>query len=259
MEQQKIQRWLAGLGKRTFVLCFEMFRDNYKTIPYTKIAELIPKYDIEAIDNNPINTLPRKATYAVDLFKKNAEIEALRICSVSKKLHPEVLKMAKNLLGKYENPNTTVIFNYNYQDEIEKINPKTVNIEKIKNTPPQKILMKQSEKYKRNPEIGYVVKVLSNFKCEIDNSHETFINKLSGKQYMEAHHIVPMMQQDNFEYSLDCVANIISVCPNCHRALHNAEYEFKKKIIMPLFEKKKDNLFKSNIKLTLEEVLKMYQ
>lgn len=258
MEQQKIKRWLASIGKRTFVLCFELFKENYKTIPYTRIAELIPKYDTDATDNNPINTLPRKATYAVDIFEENAEIEALRICRTSKKLSLEVRNLAENLLGKYERPYTNAIYNHNYQDEIEKINPKTINIKKIKKAPPQKISMKQSEKYKRDPEIAYVAKVLSNFECEIDNNHKTFINKFSGKQYMEAHHIVPMMEQDNFEYSLDCLANIISVCPNCHKALHNAEYEFKKKMLIPLFEKRKKKLFENNIKLTLEDILKIY-
>lgn len=260
MEEAKIRRWLEALGKRTFVLCFEMFMSNYQATHYSKIAELIPVYDTDAINNDPVNTLPRKASYAIDLFNKKAEIQALKICSTSKKLNTEIRKMAKDLLLKYgTDSGMTAVETLNYQDEIEKFNQKIVNIEKIKNTPPIKILQKHSETYKRNPEIAYVAKVLSDFKCEIDNNHKTFIAETSEKQYMEAHHIVPMMYQDDFEYSLDCVTNIISVCPNCHRALHNAGFELKKKMLTPLFETRKNCLYKSNVQLSLDKLLQMYQ
>ena len=37
---------------------------------------------------------------------------------------------------------------------------------------------------------------------------------------MEGHHILPMNQQEKFENSLDVYANIICLCPICHRLMH---------------------------------------
>lgn len=60
----------------------------------------------------------------------------------------------------------------------------------------------------------------SGHQCEYDNSHITFIQEKNKQQYVEAHHIIPLKYQDKFENSLDVYANVISLCPNCHRRIH---------------------------------------
>lgn len=75
-------------------------------------------------------------------------------------------------------------------------------------------------KYKTNPRIAKTALVLAECKCAIDaEQHTTFISK-SGHQYMEAHHLVPMHAQKDFEVNLDRIENIISICPVCHSAIH---------------------------------------
>ena len=73
--------------------------------------------------------------------------------------------------------------------------------------------------FKRNPELAKKSILLANYQCDLDKSHKSFITK-NGKPYMEAHHLIPLSTQDYFDYSLDVDANIVCLCPNCHRKLH---------------------------------------
>ena len=58
------------------------------------------------------------------------------------------------------------------------------------------------------------------YECEINSKHKTFTAKSTGMPYMEGHHMLPMKYQDRFKSSLDVYANIICLCPICHRLLH---------------------------------------
>lgn len=61
-----------------------------------------------------------------------------------------------------------------------------------------------------------------NYCCQIDNSHQSFIAQSNGKRYVEGHHLIPLCCQSMFVNSLDVLANIMVLCPNCHRLLHFA-------------------------------------
>jgi 5-methylcytosine-specific restriction protein A len=58
------------------------------------------------------------------------------------------------------------------------------------------------------------------YQCEINLEHYTFIARSTGHPYMEGHHVLPMKYQDKFDKSLDVYANIVCLCPICHRLLH---------------------------------------
>jgi len=62
---------------------------------------------------------------------------------------------------------------------------------------------------------------ISHFTCEVDSNHRSFISKKTRENYCEGHHLVPMGKQSSYNYSLDIHANIVSLCPNCHRILHH--------------------------------------
>ncbi|MED0983028.1 HNH endonuclease [Bacillus paramycoides] len=97
------------------------------------------------------------------------------------------------------------------------------------------------------------------FKCEIDDTHETFVSEASRENFMEAHHLIPLKMQHEFEYSLDVAANIISICPNCHRSIHYGRAKDKKKVLELLFEKRRDSLKKCGIEVSIEELLGYYE
>ena len=56
--------------------------------------------------------------------------------------------------------------------------------------------------------------------CEINAAHESFIAAKNNKPYMEGHHAIPMHLQPRFQSGLDVYANIVCLCPVCHRRIH---------------------------------------
>lgn len=254
MDDRKLKDWLKSVGKRIFVQCFELFLDNYNALKHHEIATLMPQYDLEGATNNPINTLPRKASYAIDIFKKGRQLDALRLCINAKKIPENIKDKAQEFFDKYSlSPDKT----NNYQELIEKNGQKNFDLKEInQNIPVKKI--SSGEKYVRDLQIAYAAKVLSSFKCEIDNNHQTFISKYSNQNFVESHHLIPMKNQNDFKHSIDIISNIIALCPNCHRAIHNANKPERDKLLIKLFNNRKTNLLKQGISLSIDDLINMY-
>lgn len=100
---------------------------------------------------------------------------------------------------------------------------------------------------------------LSDYKCSLDESHETFISKSTKKPFMELHHLVPMAVQQHFANDLDRAANIRSLCPNCHRAIHHSDDDRKAEMIDLLYKKSRDQLEKVGIEITLTDLKTAYK
>lgn len=92
-------------------------------------------------------------------------------------------------------------------------------------------------------------------KCYFNNEHITFqTNKLDN--YVEGHHIIPMGLQRSFNQNLDVIDNVIPLCPNCHRMIHLAKDDIKKKYLNLIIEKK-DKL-QSFGNITKEDLYEFY-
>ncbi len=104
--------------------------------------------------------------------------------------------------------------------------------------------------------VGYV--------CEVNSNHKTFTHK-SGHQYMEAHHLIPCYAEKNLNmqkkygpWQIDQVGNIMSICPNCHRQIHSGNVAAKKSVIKILYDKRKNDLKKSGLKITINDLYALY-
>ena len=95
------------------------------------------------------------------------------------------------------------------------------------------------------------------YKCEINPNHTTFISKATGRAYMEAHHLIPIANQDKFEYSLDVYANVVCLCPICHRMLHFADIAERRVVAEKLFLQRAERLKKSGIDISLDKFLEL--
>ena len=91
--------------------------------------------------------------------------------------------------------------------------------------------LKERDVYVRDRSIAIESMKNSGYVCEFNSTHELFISRRSGKPYLEAHHLIPMEFQSDFETSLDIVENIFCLCPNCHRAVHHAIGDTSKQIL----------------------------
>lgn len=89
------------------------------------------------------------------------------------------------------------------------------------------------------------------YKCEINPKHNTFIAKNTGKRYMEGHHVLPMYRQDKFDKCIDVYANLICLCPICHRLLHYGLDSEKKVLLNQIYESRIDRLVSRLVKRIL--------
>ena len=93
----------------------------------------------------------------------------------------------------------------------------------------------------------------AHYECEIDSRHSTFISASTGRQYMEGHHAIPIKKQEHFDVSLDVYANVICLCPICHRLLHYGLNNEKRLVLDRIYYDRADRLAKSGIKLSMDE------
>lgn len=117
-----------------------------------------------------------------------------------------------------------------------------------------------SQKYKRDTTVAVNALIRANFLCEYDNSDRVFLRKGSrDRHYTEAHHLIPLSEHNNFEYSLDIEENVVSLCSHCHNLLHYGRYEDKKIILEKLYNERVDVLRKCGINITFEQLFNYYK
>jgi len=119
------------------------------------------------------------------------------------------------------------------------------------------------ESVKKNPSLAKSVIVESGYKCIIDQNHETFQTK-KGERYMEGHHLIPCTPRNarNFEEkdgkNIDCIENIVSICPTCHRAIHFGCNSTKEALVKTLYARQKNKLEEVGLRITEAELLALY-
>ncbi|MBO5481147.1 MAG: HNH endonuclease [Clostridia bacterium] len=72
-----------------------------------------------------------------------------------------------------------------------------------------------SEKTNRNRTIIELFNEIAEDKCAICGATETFVNKRTGKQHFEVHHVISYKNG----VELDNIANLVKLCPICHDML----------------------------------------
>jgi 5-methylcytosine-specific restriction protein A len=100
---------------------------------------------------------------------------------------------------------------------------------------PVKVMGKGTSKYKRDPAVAAFAIHTAGHRCELEKDHGTFTSRRTKHPFVEAHHLVPMQLQNNFEVSLDVPENIVALCPGCHRKLHHGRFGDYKKSLQKLF------------------------
>lgn len=135
----------------------------------------------------------------------------------------------------------------------EKIEEETTKPKKKVET----IFTNSHEGYPRSRNVTYFALDKVNYTCEFNTSHQSFINKATGKKYMEAHHLIPLAFHKSFENSLDHIANVICLCSECHNRIHygiDADL-----LITKFYNERKERLEEAGIGISLERLLEMYK
>ena len=101
------------------------------------------------------------------------------------------------------------------------------------------------------------------FKCEFDGSHYTFLTD-KVVPYMEGHHLIPCTAPNAERFwsenkrNIDCVENIICLCPTCHRRIHFGSKDEKESIIRYLYNRRKSLLQNVGIEISIDELMTLY-
>jgi len=237
---------------RTSISLNPMYEDYF----YDKF---IKSYDIEELHEN----LHSNIDYSQLLFF-HQDLNVNLIDPVTN-YHPEKTVVHKELSKSV--PSIDGDDERNYIEIVDSIKEENLNDKIAKDaykiTPIAVINGAQGRKYKINPILGKLAIKKADYQCEFDSLHETFISKRTGKNFMEGHHLIPVGFQieiwNKYGVNIDCIENIISLCPNCHRAIHYGEFETKKRFIEKLYALRKSSFRKMGLEVSLDDILKMYK
>lgn len=80
---------------------------------------------------------------------------------------------------------------------------------------------------------------------------------------MEAHHLIPVCFQkevwDKYGVNIDCIENLVSLCPTCHKAFHYGTKEVQKNMIDTLFVRCVPKFKAIGLNITIEEIYNLYK
>jgi predicted HNH restriction endonuclease len=130
-------------------------------------------------------------------------------------------------------------------------------IEDVPKEKPSKI-KETITRFPRNHELAERAIRKADYKCEFDVTHAFFESANTHNNYVEAHHLIPLQFQDDFDMSLDVLANIVSLCVVCHKKLHHGLFEDKEEILRKLFELRRNRLKKCGLDISEEELFSYY-
>ena len=153
-----------------------------------------------------------------------------------------------------------------YQNKVDKIKENNINEyvanESYKIEPVISVKSNIAAKFERNPLLGKIAIKKVNYLCEINHNHKTFISKSTQKPYMEAHHFVPVANQkeawERYNINIDCIENIISLCPTCHKAFHYGTDKVKNEYIEYIYKKIVYKYNSINFNITIDEIKAYY-
>lgn len=112
--------------------------------------------------------------------------------------------------------------------------------------------------FPRNQAESFYALKQAHWQCELDPCHATFTNALTDHNYLEIHHLIPMAFQNYYTNDLDIVANIVCLCPNCHRKLTFATNKLRTAMLQTLFDKHQAALTLCGISVPFDDLLLMY-
>jgi hypothetical protein len=214
--------WQVDKKRRTWEFVYFVNNMRRVSVPYTKLNK--------ALGNKANNVFQR--TLVLDPQRSEAVIATLSL---------------EDLAGVLDGED---------QLEIHQTPPKTLPPGPLPR--PKKVSGKGGEYYSRDPGFASQALVTAMYQCEIDRNHKTFRLRATGNPYMETHHLVPMQVQKAFKNRIDVPENIVSLCPTCHRLLHSAVDDERKRHLETLYLARQVSLRIRGIEADLNPLLKYY-
>ena len=164
-------------------------------------------------------------------------------------------RMYSNAIKRYVEFSSRLPLDENVREDESRYNTNNDDSPKTKNGDSNIIIQ---EKVKRDSVVSGNAITKAGYQCEYNSNHYLFNSKSTNKPYVEAHHLIPMSAYNDFEYSIDVEANVVSLCVVCHKKLHHASIQEKLDILTYLYNERIERLEQCNISLTLEDLIEYY-
>lgn len=105
-----------------------------------------------------------------------------------------------------------------------------------------------------------IARLQSEYKCALEdyNDCKYFTSKTTNQNYVEVHHFIPREFSNNFGYSIDVLANYVTLCPHCHKMIHLATDRERKNAINYIYKKRIDRLNHCGLEVDIKEIYKYY-
>lgn len=106
-------------------------------------------------------------------------------------------------------------------------------------------------------------RIQSGYTCALENINGCgsiyFTAKANGENFLELHHLIPREFRNDFSYSIEVLANYVTLCPRCHRQIHLAIDRERKHLIRTLFNDRKGRLGTVGLGLELKDIYSYYK
>lgn len=217
-------------------------------------------YCIESDTLYDLRSLPLPDRFIIRIAEHNPQM--FRKQRFYKGTYPELDEKIIKYLEEYLSASNTDE-DFIEQENIQNAVLSNEKIEDAKGREPEYNLGAKGKTVKKRPELAKQVLHNSGYKCAVCADHKTFHTK-DGVQYMEGHHLIPCTPSnakefwDRFGANIDCIENIVCICPNCHRRIHFGSDADKREVIEKLYEVKKGELESARITIGLEELSGLY-
>lgn len=119
------------------------------------------------------------------------------------------------------------------------------------------------QQVKKSVRVSKTALAIAKYVCEVSSEHKTFTN-INGVPYMEGHHLIPCTPSNvrkywkEFGVNIDCIENIICLCPTCHRLLHYGNEDERNELLKELFSIRKKRLEKIGLHISFDELIYLY-
>lgn len=199
--------------------------------------------------------------YSLSEFTEENYLDRIKKMSIYNKLPELTLTLDESDENENNSLNLSELLNEDLnQDRI--VSSFTYNLESDKfqqqnNRMPQSIKTKYGMRFKTNPRLAKTALEIAEYKCEFNPAHLTFESKL-GKPFMEAHHLIPMHAQKDFNINIDRTENIISLCPICHSGIHLGNQSTRLEILKEIYDQNQNKLKSLGINISFGELFSKY-
>ncbi len=219
-----------------------------------RLKYILDEYDVERLQSGIYATF-RVVSFNPD--KKNGKVEIKILDNFYHQNRIIDKETSKEILGDKFSSQSQGYIDENIYDLVYKAVDK-IEYQELPKKRKKLILEQETEVYPRDEQEKKEALILANYKCELEEEHTTFITKYTNENYVEGHHLIPISQYDEFDNDVDVRANIISLCPTCHRKLHSGIKEEVDTLIEELHSQRDARLKKVGSGITLDELKFIY-